>query len=248
MGYSLRSTTRSSPALPIRGATTSSGTSPNCASPPPTTSRSSASHQEEGTRRRRSEVRREWDRSRRTGQGARLPLRCRGPRRPLRHLRLPPTPGTVFVGQTADTPAFALHREMVAHRGLQALSRGQRAVQITGRRRRQQQLHGARLEVQDLQQPLNRTACGDRGPLPAGHVEVSQSNTACSARSPNWAGRPLTLRDHPEIPRSRPHHRTARACTPGAKAYKTGVKITDARSYASTRRSMPKCELHLEPM
>ena len=56
---------------------------------------------------------------------------------------------TVFVGATADTPAFAgrLHREVVAHRGPQALSDAD-CLQSPRRQRQQQRLHAARLKVQ----------------------------------------------------------------------------------------------------
>ena len=111
--------------------------------------------------------------------------------------------GTVFVGRTADTPAFAVDciEKVVADRGPQALSRSQDPAD-PGRRRRQQQLHGARLDVQSATSPLQPAGLAGNGrPLPAGHVEVeTPSNTACSARSartgradPSTASRPELL-------------------------------------------------------
>ena len=104
------STTRSSPGPRIRGATTSFDTSPNCASvAPPTTSRfiSVDTKKKElvGTFRNPGA---KWDRSpepvndhdfRSDAEGLAIPYGIYDPRA---------NAGTVFVGQTADTPAFAV--------------------------------------------------------------------------------------------------------------------------------------------
>ena len=66
-------------------------------------------HEEEGARRHVPQSRRQVGPQPRTRQRPRLPLRRRRPRRALRHLRTPgANAGTVFVGRTADTPAFAV--------------------------------------------------------------------------------------------------------------------------------------------
>ena len=125
--------------------------------------------------------------------------------------------GTVFVGRTADTPAFAVdciekwwrtegrkpgrrRRQQQLH-GARLLSRSQDPAD-PGRRRRQQQLHGARLEVQSatsLLQPAR--LAGDGGPLPAGHVEVEPHRTPPVLRDQQELGgpSPRQLRDHPEV-------------------------------------------------
>ena len=141
MGIRCASTTRSSPALPIRGATTSSGTSPNCASvAPPTTSRSSASIR----RRRNSSARSAIP----APNGIAAPNGSRTTTSAPRPKASPSPTVSTTRGQCRDRlrrpnrrhPGVRrrLHREMVAHRGLQALFRGQ-SVADPGRRRRQQQ-------------------------------------------------------------------------------------------------------------
>ena len=143
-----------------------------------------------------------------------------------------------------------LHREMVAHPGLQALSRGQRAAD-PGRRRRQQQLHGARLEIQPATPPLQPARLArDRGPLPAGHLEVESHRTPHVLRGHKELGGPPAgqLRDHPEIPAHHTHrHRTARACTPGAKDLQDRCqdhRRPDAGAAHHTRQLNAQMELH----
>ena len=148
--------------------------------------------------------------------------------------------GTVFVGQTADTPAFGrrLHREMVAHRGLQALSRRRRLADPR-RRRRQQQLHGARLEVQPATPPRQPARpARECGPLPVGHLEVESHRTPPVLRGHQELGRPPAgqFRNHPQIPAHHAHrHRPAVRAHLVRKTYQTASRspTRKCRSYAS---------------
>ena len=65
-------------------------------------------YQGEGARRHVPQPRRQVGPQPRTGKRPRLPLRRRRPRRALRHLHARGNAGTVCVGRTADTPAFAV--------------------------------------------------------------------------------------------------------------------------------------------
>ena len=85
----------------------------------------------------------------RNRQGSRLPLRGRGPRHPLRGLRHAGQHRHRLRRRHGRHPGIRrrLHREVVAHRGAQALPRGQLPAR-SGRQRRQQRLYATGLEIQ----------------------------------------------------------------------------------------------------
>ena len=135
-----------------------------------------------------------WDRSPEHRQRPRLPLRRRRPRRALRHLRPPRQRRHRLRRQNRRHPGVRrrLHREVVAHRGPQALSRSQDPAD-PGRRRWQQQLHGARLEVQSatsLLQPARLAREGSHYPPATSKWNPIEHRLFCEI-SKNWAGRPL---------------------------------------------------------
>ena len=139
--------------------------------------------------------------------------------------------GTVFVGRTADTPAFAVDCIEKWWR-TEGRKRYPEAKTLQILADRQQQLHGARLEVQPATSPLQPTRlAGEGGPLPARH----------------WNPRtPPVLRDQQELGRPPPRQRfdailkylrTTRTST-GLRVrahlvrktcLETGVKVTDAQ-------------------
>ena len=146
-----------------------------------------------------------------------------------------------------------LHREVVAHRG-PALSRSQDPAD-PGRRRWQQQLHGARLEVQSATSLLQPARLAREGsPLPAGHVEVEPHRTPPVLEiSKNWAGRPLdsfeTILKYLRTTRTSTGLRVRAHLV--RKTYETGVKVTDAqmRELRITPNSvLPKWNYTIEPM
>ena len=108
--------------------------------------------------------------------------------------------GTVFVGRTADTPAFAVDciEKWWRTEGSKHYPDAQ-ALQILADGGGSKQLHGARLEVQPATLPLQPARLeGDSRPLPAGDVKVEPHRTppvlARSARTgpaaPSTASRP----------------------------------------------------------
>ena len=145
--------------------------------------------------------------------------------------------GTVFVGRTADTPAFAVDciEKWWRTEGRKHYPPSPEPADPR-RRRRQQQFHGARLEVQPPTSPLQPARLArHRGPLPARHVEVEPHRTPPVLRNQQELGGPppRQLRDHPELPAHHPHlHRTACARPPRAQ---------DLPRPAS-RSPTPKCE------
>ena len=160
--------------------------------------------------------------------------------------------GTVFV-QKPPRRRRRLHREVVAHRGPQALSRSQDPAD-PGRRRWQQQLHGARLEVQSATSLLQPARLAREGsPLPAGHVEVEPHRTPPVLRDQQELGGPTPrqLRDHPEVPAHHTHLHRTEGPNLVRKTYETGVKVTDAqmRELRITPNSvLPKWNYTIEPM
>ena len=164
--------------------------------------------------------------------------------------------GTVFVGQTADTPAFAVDciEKWWRTEGCKHYPEANAAAD-PGRWRRQQQLHGARLEIQPPTPPRQpaRTA-GECGPLPAGHVEVESHRTPPVLRGHQELGRPAArqLRDHPQVPAHHTHrHRTRVRAHRVRKTYKTGVKVTDAQMQElriTPDSSLPKWNYTIELM
>ena len=93
--------------------------------------------------------------------------------------------GTVFVGRTADTPAFAVDciEKWWRTEGRNHYPQAQ-SLQISPTAAGSNSSHGARLEVQPATSPLQPPRLArHRGPLPARHVEVTPLNTACSAKS-----------------------------------------------------------------
>ena len=170
-------------------------------------------YEEEGARRHVPQSRRQVGPQPRTRQRPRLPLRRRRPRRALRHLRPSRQCRHRLRRQNRRHPGVRrrLHREVVAHRGPQALSRSQDPAD-PGRRRRQQQLHGARLEVQSATSLLQPARLAREGsPLPARHVEVEPHRTPPVLRDQQELGGPTPrqLRDHPEVLAHHTHlHRT----------------------------------------
>ena len=159
-----------------------------------------------------------------TGSIAPGPSRIRDSRhRLLRHLRPPHQCRHRLRRPNRRHPGVRrrLHREVVAHRGPQALSRSQDPAD-SGRRSRQQQLHGARLEVQPATSPLQPTRlAAEAGPLPASHVKVEPHRTPPVLRDRQELGRPppRQLRDHPEVPAHHAHlHRTACGTRPASRS------------------------------
>ena len=131
------------------------------------------------------------------------------------------------------------------------------ALQILASRRgRQQQLHGARLEVQPAASPLQPARpARDRGPLSAGHVEVESHRTPHVLRGHQELGRPAArqLRDHPKVPAQHTHrHRTARPRAPwSARPTRPASRSPDAqmRELRITPDSvLPKWNYTIEPM
>ena len=139
--------------------------------------------------------------------------------------------GIFFVGTMCD-PLLrrGLHRDVVAHRGLPALSWGQERLHPR-RQRRQQRLHAPGLEVCPVASPVQS---------PRLSVTVSHYPTATSKWHPvehrlfseiskNWTGQPLT-----SFETTRNYLRTTSATTGLsvrahliAKPYEKGVKVTD---------------------
>ena len=160
--------------------------------------------------------------------------------------------GTVFVGQTADTPAFAVdciekwwrtegHKHYPEAEALQILADGGGSNSCT-----------ARAWKFYLQHRLcNR---------PGLHVTVAHYPPATSKWNPiehrlfcevskKWAGRPARqMRDHPEVPAHHTHrHRTARARAPGAEDLqdrRQGHRRADAGATHHTEQLPPQMELH----
>ena len=209
-------------------------------------------YEEEGARRHVPQSRRQVGPQPRTRQRPRLPLRRRRPRRPLRHLRPPRQCRHRLRRQNRRHPGVRrrLHREVVAHRGPQALPRSQNPAD-PGRRRRQQQLHGARLEVQPATSPLQPARfAGDGSSLPAGHVEVEPHRTPPVLRDQQELGGPTPrqLRDHPEVPAHHTHlHRTEGPRPPGAEDLRDrrqGHRRPNARAAHHTEQRHAQVELH----
>ena len=164
--------------------------------------------------------------------------------------------GTVFVGQTADTPAFAVdciekwwRTEGCKHypeaEALQILADGGGSNSCTARawkfnlQHRLCNPHGLRVRV---------------APLPAGHVEVESHRTPHVLRGhQDWAGRPLD--SYETILKYLRTTRTATGLRVRAhlvrKTYKTGVKVTDAQMQElriTPDSSLPKWNYTIEPM
>ena len=160
--------------------------------------------------------------------------------------------GTVFVGRTADTPAFAVDciEKWWRTEGRKHYPQAQ-SLQIPRRRRRQQQFHGARLEVQPATSPLQPARLArHRSPLPARHVEVEPHRTPPVLRNQQELGGPppRQLRDHPELPAHHPLlHRTACARPPGAQDLqdrRQGHRRPNARPAHHTEQRHAEMELH----
>ena len=128
--------------------------------------------------------------------------------------------GTVFVGQTADTPAFAVDciEKRWRTEGRKQYPDAQ-ALQILADGGGSNSCNRARLEVQPATSPLQPARLArHRGPLPAGHLEVESHRTPPVLRDQQELGGPPSgqLPDHSEIPAHHTHHhRTARAGAPG---------------------------------
>ena len=160
--------------------------------------------------------------------------------------------GTVFVGQTADTPAFAVdciekwwRTEGCKHypeaNALQILADGGGSNSCTARAWRfnlQHRLcnrHGLRVSVAHL---------------PAVHVQVESHRTPPVLPGHQELGRPPAgqLRDHPEVPAHHTHrHRTARPRAPGAQDLqdrRQGHRRADAGVTHHTRQLPAQMELH----
>ena len=188
----------------------------------------------------------------RTGQGPRLSLRGQGPRRSLRHLRPAGQHRHGLRRRYRRHPGVRgrLHREVVAHRGLQALSRG-RLPPDPRRQRRQQRLHAARLEIQPAASPLQSPRpARDGGPLPHGRVEVEPHRTPPALRNQQeLGGTPAgQLRDHPEIPAHHTHGgRAARASASGQEGLQDrhqGRRRTNAGTPHHRGQRLAEVELH----
>ena len=160
--------------------------------------------------------------------------------------------GTVFVGRTADTPAFAVDciEKWWRTEGRKRYPEA-KTLQIPGRRRRQQQLHGARLEVQSATSLLQPARLAREGsPLPAGHVEVEPHRTPPVLRDQQELGGPTPrqLRDHPEVPAHHTHlHRTEGPRPPGAEDLRDrrqGHRRPNARATHHTEQRPAQVELH----
>ncbi len=160
--------------------------------------------------------------------------------------------GTIFVGQTADTPAFAVdciekwwRTEGCKHypeaNALQILADGGGSNSCTARawkfnlQHRLCNRHGLRVTV---------------APLPAGHFEVESNRTPPVLRGHQELGGPPAgqLRDHPEVPAHHTHrHRAARARAPGPKDLQDrhqGHRRPDAGVAHYTRQLNAQMELH----
>ena len=166
--------------------------------------------------------------------------------------------GTVFVGRTADTPAFAVDciEKWWRTEGRKHYPQAQ-SLQILADGGRQQQFHGARLEVQPATSPLQPPRLA-RSPWPITRPPRRSGTPielvgACSAKSSkNWAGRPLdsyeTILNYLRTTRTSTGLRVRAHLV--RKTYKTGVKVTDAqmRELRITPNSvMPKWNYTLEP-
>ena len=165
--------------------------------------------------------------------------------------------GTVFVGTTADTPAFAVDciEKWWRTEGRKRYPDA-KALQILADGGGSKQLHRARLEVQPATSPLH-----NRHGL---RVTVAHYPPATSKWNPiehrlfceiskNWAGRPLDSFDT-----ILKYLRTTRTTTGlrvrahlVRKTYKTGVKITNAQMRElriKPNNVLPKWNYTIEPM
>ena len=202
-------------------------------------------YEEEGARRRLPQSRREVGPQPRTRQRPRLPLRCRGPRHPLRHLRPARQCRHRLRRQNRRHPGVRrrLHREVVAHRGPQALSASPEPADPR-RRRRQQQFHGARLEVSTCNiASATATACASPWPItrpPRRSWNPIETPPVLRNQQELGGPPPRQLRDHPELPAHHPHlHRTACARPPRAQ------DLQDRRQ--GHRRPNARAAHHSEP-
>ena len=213
-------------------------------------------YEEEGTRRRVPQSRRQWDRSpervkdhdfRSEAEGLAIPYGIYDPRA---------NAGTVFVGQTADTPAFAVdciekwwRTEGCKHypeaKALQILADGGGSNSCTARawkynlQHRLCNRHGLRVTVAHY-------------PPATSKWNPIEHRLFCEV-SKNWAGRPLD--SHQTILKYLRTTRTATGLRVRAhlvrKTYKTGIKVTDAQMQElriTPNSSLPKWNYTIEPM
>ena len=160
--------------------------------------------------------------------------------------------GTVFVGRTADTPAFAVDciEKWWRTEGRKRYPEA-KTLQILADGGGSNSLHGARLEVQSATSLLQPARLAREGsPLPAGHVEVEPHRTPPVLRDQQELGGPSPrhLRDHPEVLANHTHlHRTEGPRPPGAEDLRDrrqGHRHPNARAAHHTEQRHAQVELH----